>query len=60
MLFEVGVAEPLGGNKGVRVDDDGQDADEGEDDEEGGGDQGDCPLHQTPVGGERRKGEREM
>ena len=48
------MAEPLGGNQGVRVDDDGQDADQGEDDEEGGGDQGDCALHQTAVGGVRR------
>ena len=54
MLFEVEVAKPLGGDQGVRVDDDGQDADEGEDDEEGGGDQGDCALHQTAVGGEIR------
>ena len=52
--MKVEVAEPLGGDQGVRVDDDGQGADEGEDDEEGGGDQGDCALHQTAVGGVRR------
>ena len=54
MLFEVEVAEPLGGDQGVRVDNDGQGADQGEDDEEGGGDQGDRGLHQTAVGGVRR------
>ena len=53
-LVKVEMAEPLGGNKGVRVDDDGQDADEGEDYQEGGGDQGHRALHQTAVGGERR------
>ena len=53
-LVKVEVAEPLGGDQGVRVDDDGKDADQGEDDEEGGGDQGDRGLHQTAVGGETR------
>ena len=50
------MAESLGGDQGVRVDEGGvkQDADQGEDDQEGGGDQGDCPLHQMAVGGERR------
>ena len=50
--MKVEMAEPLGGEQGVGVDDDGQDADQGEDDQEGGGDQGDSPLHQAAVGGE--------
>jgi len=50
---KVEVAEPLGGDQGVRVDNDGQGADQGEDDEEGGGDQGDCTLHHTAVEGVR-------
>ena len=50
------MAESLGGDQGVRVDEGGvkQDADQGEDDQEGGGDQGDCPLHQMAVGREKR------
>ena len=52
--MKVETTEPLGGEQGVRVDEDGQGADRGEDDQEGGGDQGDCPLHQTAVGGFKR------
>ena len=48
------MAESLGGEQDVRVDEGGQGADQGEDDQEGGGDQGDCPLHQIAVGGETR------
>ena len=48
------MAESWGGDQGVRVDEDGQDPDDGEADEEGGGGQGICPLHQSAVGGERR------
>ena len=54
--MKVEMAESLGGDQGVGVDEDGvkQDADQGEDDQEGGSDQGDCPLHQMAVGGLRR------
>ena len=52
------MAESLGGDQGVRVDEDGHGPDQGEDDQEGGGDQGDCLLHQTAVGGAiRSKGD---
>ena len=52
--MKVEVAEPLGGDQGVRVDEDGHGPDQGEDDQEGGVYQRDCPLHQMAVGGERR------
>ena len=48
------MAESLGGDQGVRVDEDGHGADQGEDDQEGGGDHRDCPLHKIAVGGGRR------
>ena len=48
------MAEPLGGDQSVRVDDGGQDPDEAQCNQEKGGGQGDCPLHQSAVGGERR------
>ena len=52
--MKVEMAESLGGDQGVGVDEDGQGPDQGEDDQEGGGDQGDCPLHQKAVGGASR------
>ena len=52
--MKVEMAESLGGDQGVLVDEDGHGPDQGEGDQEGGGDQGDCPLHQTAVGGARR------
>ena len=48
------MAESLGDDKGVRVDEDGHGPDQGEDDQEGGGEHGDRPLHQIAVGGGRR------
>ena len=53
-LGKVEMAEPLGGDQGFRVDQDGQGTDQGEDGQEGGGDQGDRALHQMAVGGETR------
>ena len=52
--MKVETTEPLGGDQGVRVDEDGHGPDQGEDDQEGGGDHRDCPLHQKAVGGKRR------
>ena len=52
--MKVEMAEPLGGDQGVRVDQDGQGPDQGEEDQEGGVDHCDRALHQMAVGGEAR------
>ena len=52
--MKVEMAQSVCGDQGVRVDQEGHDADESEDDEEGEGDHRDGALHQMPVGGVRR------
>ena len=49
--MEVETTESLGGDQGVRVDEDGHGPDQGEGDQEGAGDYCDRALHQTAVGG---------
>ena len=52
--MEVEPAEPLGGDQGVRVNEDGHGPDQDEEEQEGEGDHRDCALHQMAVGGVRR------
>ena len=52
--MKVEMAESLGGDQGVRVDEDGHGPDQGEEDQEGGGHHRDCALHQKAVGGGSR------
>ena len=49
--MEVETTESLGGDQGVRVDEDGHGPDQGEEDQEGAGDYRDRPLHQKAVRG---------
>ena len=51
---KVEVPESIGGDEGVRVDDDGEEADDGECGEEDDGHDRDGSLHQAAVGGESR------